>query len=182
MLSESNSFFQKLLTTDMGHGISEIVIRGVREEIWRQIIECCFASLASIDDANVSDTTKAAAMLQFAEILNKCAEIYSTILSPSNALGIREIAEQYNMVRLQEIAHHFILDHFVDVSKTDEFYQLSVDHLLALLEDDGINAPEEDDVFEALIKWVKYDSSHRIDPFHSLLDCIRFRDTESVSD
>lgn len=184
ILSAANNFFKQLLATELEekeNAISEIAVKGVKGAILWKLTEYCYTGRIVVDGENVDEMTRAAAVLQFDEVLNTCADFYPTILCASNALGIREIADRHNMVRLREIAHGFILDHFMEVSKTDEFYQLNVEHLFKLLKEDGLYVLEEDDVFVSLIEWARYDIKNRTKSYQNLLDFIRFQDAESVS-
>lgn len=116
------------------------------------------------------------------DIREHCTEFFSTILNASNCLGIRQIADRYNMVRLRSIAHTFVLQHFMEVFKCEEFYQLSIDQLQMLLTDDHIHVETERDVFEALMGWVKFDVGGRRRLVTPLLKCVRLQHVkESVS-
>lgn len=61
----------------------------------------------------------------------------------------------------------------MQVCKNQEFYQLSADQLATLLKSDDLNVPTEQDVFHALISWVKYDLDAREKYIPELLGLIR---------
>lgn len=156
-------------------GQSEVPIKSVKSDILQQLIKFCYGGEIVIDSTNIDDMTKSAAMLQFTEVQEECADLYSTNLSASNCLGVRNIADVLNMKALKEKAHAFVLQHFVEVSKADEFLQLGVDQVSELMKDDEIYVEMEEDVFGALIGWVKYDLDGRKESVEALLGCVRLQ-------
>lgn len=173
-----------MFTTDMKeNGQMEISINGVAGDILQQLIEYCYSGEIAIDSVNVEKIAKAATMLQFTAVEADCCEFYTPMLTAPNCLGIRRLADQHNMLQLKENAHTFVLDHFVEVSQWDEFHHLSADQLTALLKDDKINVATEEDVFNALMVWIKFDVDVRKKSLKTLLECVRFQHVkDSVSD
>lgn len=175
-LYAANNYFKVMFSTAMKErGQSDISIGGVDGDILRQLIVFCYGQDIAIDSENIDEMTSAASMLQFPAIKDKCAQIYSNILSASNCLGIRNIADLHSMIQLKEKAHRFALNHFIDVFGCEEFHHLDVGQLVALLKDDKINVASEEEVFDAVIAWVQYDINGRQKLFQSLCECVRFQ-------
>lgn len=183
VLYGANDYFKALFTTKLKEkGQHEISIKDVDGAVLQQLVGYCYSGEIGIDISNAKNLTKAANMFRFTEVLKNCAAFYSSILSASTCLGIREIADLHNLGPLMEAAHDFMLDNFSKVFKCDEFNQLSAEHLSVLLKDDEINVTSEEEVFMALMGWVKYDISNRKQSFGALLGCVRFQHIkESVS-
>lgn len=154
-------------------GQTEVSIGGVPGNILQKLIEYCYIGKIAIDSACVEELTKASSMLQFSEVEMNCTEFYAQKLCASNCLGVREFADQHNLVRLREMAHEFVLENFVQVSQCDEFYQLNVEQLSELLSDDDLNAQGEKNVLNALMNWLKHDVDGRKASFAPLLDYVR---------
>lgn len=175
-LIEGTEYFQTMFTTEMKErGQEEITIQKVDGDILRQLTEYCYSGKIAINSGNVLEMTKAADMMQFNEVKENCADFYSTMLHPATCLGILEIADLHNMMtNLKEAAHEFILYRFKEVSKCDEFFLLHVDQLSVLLANDKLNVPGEEDIFKALMDWVKYDLDGRKPLLKTLLKCVRF--------
>lgn len=176
ILYTANDYFKAMFATGSNtSGQSEILIGSVGGAVLQKLIEYCYGKKISVDSANVNEMIKAATILRFARVQAKCVQAYSKNLGVSNCLGIREVADLLNMGHLKEMAHHFALDHFVEVSKFDEFHQLSVGHLAPLLKHDEINVAKEEKIFDALIGWIKYDVRNRYQWFPILSKCVRFQ-------
>lgn len=183
VLYAANDYFRAMFAGGMKErGQLEIKIGEVDGDILERLFKYCHTGVIAIDLKDLDSMTQVANMLQFTKVKEHCAAFYSTILCASNCLGIREVAELHNMVQLKTDAHALALDQFMEVSKSNEFRQLSADQLSTLLKEDEINVSAEEDVFNALIQWIKYDVEERKKSLGTLLDCIRFKHIkESVS-
>lgn len=53
-----------------------------------------------------------------------CCKFLLSQLDPSNCLGIRGFADTHSCSDLLKSAHKYVLQHFVEVSKTEEFMLL----------------------------------------------------------
>lgn len=183
-LFAASDYFTAMFTTNLQEcGKKEITINDVDGESLQQLIEYCYSGVITIDRQNIEKLTKAATMLQFTGVEKNCIEFYTTIFSAANCIGIRDMADLLNMADLKVKAHTFVLEHFLDVSKNEEYLQLDVDEVSVLLKNNQLNVPSENDVFNALMEWVKYDVENRKQALESLLGCVRFKHmTESVSE
>lgn len=184
ILYAANAYFAAMFTMDLKERNQiEITMNDIDGDILQQLVQYCYTGVISIDSENVEEMTRTATMLQFTAIQENCTKFYSTILCVSNCLGIREIADLYNMARLREEAHALVLEHFTEVSKCDEFYQLNEKQLSVLLADDEINVTLEEDVLCALMRWITFNIENRRNWLPMLLEFVRFKHVkESVSD
>ncbi|KAK6023028.1 BTB And Kelch [Ostertagia ostertagi] len=89
-----------------------------------------------------------------------CCEFLVKELGPSNCLGIRKLADVYVCPELLRCADKYILHNFQDVVCTEEFYQLPVDRLIELISNEELHGSEEQ-VFAAVLQWIKFDMATR---------------------
>lgn len=66
----------------------------------------------------------AASLLQLNGVRDACCKFLLSQLDPSNCLGIRGFADTHACGDLLKAAHRYVLQHFVDVAKTEEFMLL----------------------------------------------------------
>lgn len=171
-----NNYFKDLFTTELKEkSQEEISIKNVDGDVLHQLVEYCYIGEIAIDSMNVDELIKAANMLQFDEVKENCAEYYSTMLTPSNCLGIWEFADLRRMVQLEETSRAFASQHFVEVSQNDEFLLLEVDQLSTLLKEDQLNISSEEEVFSAAMRWVHYDIDGRNESLVKLLEYVRLK-------
>lgn len=89
----------------------------------------CPVSLSLLPRLSVSHLTPqtllpAASLLQLNGVRDACCKFLLSQLDPSNCLGIRGFADTHSCSDLLKAAHRYVLQHFVDVAKTEEFMLL----------------------------------------------------------
>lgn len=183
VLNEVSDYFKAMFSTELREGGQrEISIKKVDGDILYQLIEYCYSGEIAINNANVEELSQTATMLQFTGVVQNCTEFYRNKLNASNCLGVRAMADLHNMKQLKEAAHDFVLNHFKEVSKSDDFLLLDKEELSMVLQDDDLLVPHEEDVFIAVMDWVKHDLHGRKQLFESLLDYVQLTRIEgSVS-
>ncbi|KFM70569.1 Kelch-like protein 5, partial [Stegodyphus mimosarum] len=76
-------------------------------------------------------------------------------------------------MELYQVAHNYIMDHFMDVISCEEYLILSANGVKKLLGSDMLNVPSEEKAFESLMAWINYDLPNRKKDLPSLLELIR---------
>lgn len=116
-------------------------------------------------------------MLQFLEIEDKCLrEIFSKWLNNHNYVELMYLSDALHLIELHRQSKSMALWEFCNIKKLPEFLNLNYKKILDYLSNDGLNIKSEIDVFEALIAWVKADSSTREQYIPQLVKLIRFKD------
>lgn len=133
----------------------------------------------------------AACLLQLAEIQEICCEFLKRQLDPTNCLGIRAFADTHSCRDLLRIADKFTQHNFqevrsknpiiyltlfycifarfrniipcplIQVVESEEFVLLPVSQLIDIISNDELNVRSEEQVYSAVMSWVKYNVSER---------------------
>uniref|UniRef100_A0A8C1FZP7 Kelch-like family member 18 n=1 Tax=Cyprinus carpio carpio TaxID=630221 RepID=A0A8C1FZP7_CYPCA len=82
-------------------------------------------------------------------------------LHPKNCLGVRQFAETMMCTTLYDAANSFVHQHFVEVSMSEEFLALRPEEVLELVGCDELNVQAEEQVFEAVLAWVRHSREDR---------------------
>uniref|UniRef100_A0A672G905 Kelch-like family member 17 n=1 Tax=Salarias fasciatus TaxID=181472 RepID=A0A672G905_SALFA len=127
----------------------------------------CFSRLPP---RRVQTLLPAASLLQLNGVRDACCKFLLSQLDPSNCLGIRGFADTHSCSDLLKSAHKYVLQHFVEVSKTEEFMLLPLKQVLDLISSDNLNVPSEEEVYRAVLSWVKHDIDGRR---QHLMKCVR---------
>ena len=90
-----------------------------------------------------------------------------------NVLGIRGFADTLCCSSLGEACEKFIQQYFYEVSLSEEFYNLSAKELLDIIRRDELCVDSEEQVFEAVMRWVKKDVELRKEHLPQILSKIR---------
>ena len=139
----------------------------------RQVIEYAYTSEISCSENNIEELIKAASYLQADDVITECDAYLEKIVNKDNSLKFFIIGSAHNLRLITKKAHMLVLKHCQRIFKTDEFPKLHVEDLCALLHDDGLNVSSEEVVFDAILKWIQYDSESRQKATTKLLKAIR---------
>lgn len=94
-------------------------------------------------------------------------------MDPSNCLGIRAFADTHSCRELLRIADKFTQHNFQEVMESEEFLLLPVSQLVDIISSDELNVRTEEQVFNAVMSWVKYNVSDRRQHLPQVLQHVR---------
>lgn len=114
-----------------------------------------------IDNQNVQGLMVGASFLQLSKVRDACANFLMSQFHPQNVLGIRSFADSLGCTHLVSSADRYIHLYFSKVSYTDEFLNLSFNDLLDLTKRDELNVSTEETIFDACMRWVKFNEESR---------------------
>jgi len=74
---------------------------------------------------------------------------------------MKSFAEAHSLTTLFKRASSMIFERFSEVVEHEEFLELSRDHVTRYINNDDINVPREEVVYEAVKRWVMFDLTTR---------------------
>ncbi|KAL3269337.1 hypothetical protein HHI36_008409 [Cryptolaemus montrouzieri] len=173
VLAAASPYFKAMFTG----GLSEcekdnIKLEGVSATAMKILIHFIYTGKMNITENIVCQLLPAAAMLQVTVAIDACCAFLEKQLDPSNAIGIAAFAESHGCVNLCRKANQYIERHFPEVSQEEEFFQLNSAELVRLIKKDGLNVQEEKEVYNAVLKWVEYDTRRQCE-MENILSVVR---------
>lgn len=174
VLSACSNYFCAMFTNTMLESKQDTVtLTDVDEKAVEELVEFAYTAKIDIHEDNVQPLLKASSILQLSEVMGACSDFLKQQLHPSNCLGIANFAEVHGCTALTDTSRQYVLDHFMEVVRFDEYLQLSMEGVKQLLVSDAINVHSEEQVFESMHKWITHDLQLRGKYAHELLSCIR---------
>ena len=137
------------------------------------LINFAYSGKVSISSSNVQSLMMSASFLQLSAVRNACSEFLMIRLVPHNVLGVMEFADALGCVSLMNACQKFVRQHYMHVSKTEEFLSLSYQQIYDLVSEDEIEVDSEEIIFETVMSWVKEDVNKRKDYLPQLLSRVR---------
>ncbi|KAF7278760.1 hypothetical protein GWI33_007993 [Rhynchophorus ferrugineus] len=125
------------------------------------------------------DATALEALVNFAytgkltKVRDACANYLLQRIHPQNALGFRHFAESLGSSTLADSAEKYIEWYFHEVSQHEEYLSLSLAEIKNLLNKNDLRVDNEEQVFEACMRWVKHDIEKRKEFLPELLSLVR---------
>ncbi|XP_062913206.1 kelch-like protein 18 [Mobula hypostoma] len=174
VLAASIPYFHAMFTNDMIEcKQDEIVMQGMDPSALEALINFAYNGRLAIDQQNVQSLLIGASFLQLQNVKDACCTFLRERLHPKNCLGVRQFAETMMCTVLYDSANSFIHQHFVEVSMSEEFLALSFEEVLELVARDELNVKSEEQVFEAVLAWVRFNRENRESYLPQLLTKVR---------
>lgn len=151
-----------LILADMKeHESNEITLHDVDPTAIELLIEYAYTGQIVITPDNVQVLLPASSVLQMQDVREACCRFLLRQLHPTNCLGIRSFADIHSCKELHSKSHCFALQNFQQVVGTEEFLLLPFAEVEELISNGQLNISSEEDVFTAVLNWVKHDLNSR---------------------
>lgn len=174
VLAASIPYFHAMFTNDMIEcKQDEIAMQGMDPSALEALINFAYNGRLAIDQQNVQSLLIGASFLQLQNVKDACCTFLRERLHPKNCLGVRQFAETMMCTVLYDSANSFIHQHFVEVSMSEEFLALSFEETLELVARDELNVKSEEQMFEAVLAWVRFNREDRESCLPQLLSKVR---------
>ena len=98
----------------------------------------------------------AANLLEILPVRDACCQYLAKHMDENNSLGIECFAEMHACSELQLKAKKFSLKKFKDIVNGEEFFAVGQCQLIELVSSDDLECDREEDVFEAVLKWLNW--------------------------
>ncbi|XP_070624538.1 kelch-like protein 17 isoform X3 [Bos indicus] len=174
VLASCSPYFHAMFTNEMSESRqTHVTLHDIDPQALDQLVQFAYTAEIVVGEGNVQTLLPAASLLQLNGVRDACCKFLLSQLDPSNCLGIRGFADTHSCGDLLKAAHRYVLQHFVDVAKTEEFMLLPLKQVLELVSSDSLNVPSEEDVYRAVLSWVKHDVDARRQHVPRLMKCVR---------
>ncbi|XP_055353249.1 kelch-like protein 18 [Paramacrobiotus metropolitanus] len=126
-----------------------------------------------LNDDNVEPILIGAQFLQMSPVASMCWEYVEKRLCLSNCLAVHALASQHHNPLLGDAALSLINPHFLCLAQSQEFLQMDAQQLVVLIASDEVEVFSEDQVLEAVLRWLNYDRPGRLAHEPAVLQNVR---------
>ncbi|XP_078365197.1 kelch-like protein 24 [Oculina patagonica] len=174
VLSAASAYFRAMFTSQMKETESNVVeLQEAKSSTISDVLEFIYTGKASIDSSNAQDLIMIADYLIIPSLKTKASLFLQGSINASNCLALESFASQYNCESLKQAAVTYKFKNFVAFTKSEVFRMLDFEKLKELICMDEIDVSEEEEVYQAVIAWVKHDLPSRECLLPELLKCVR---------
>ncbi|MBN3307339.1 KLH17 protein, partial [Amia calva] len=161
VLASCSPYFHAMFTNEMSESRqTHVTLHDIDPQALEQLVQYAYTAEIVVGEGNV-----------------QVQGLFSLIAPWDAALGPGELAlvlqYTHSCSDLLKSAHKYVLQHFVEVSKTEEFMLLPLKQVLDLISSDNLNVPSEEEVYRAVLSWVKHDIDGRRQHVPRLMKCVR---------
>ncbi|KAG1711202.1 Kelch-like protein 10 [Nymphon striatum] len=151
-----------------------VTLPGIEERELKSIIEFAYVRQVTINDENVQDLTVAADQFNVIKLLEECIQYIVKNIDYENCIGVWKFSSFYSFIKLKNQATQFIFKNFAKIlRRSEEYYDLTVEELKKILQNDRLSVPTEKTVWGAVIQWIESDEKTRIKHYGELLRMVR---------
>ena len=176
ILAASSPYFHKLFTsygTKKKKQQSSFTIQELSVAIMDDLLHYLYTGFVDLKPGNVQSLIKAANMIEITRLKDLGCEFLQNTLSLENCVSIFQFADKNECVSLRSASKEFINENFQHVAKTEKFLGLNEEQIEEYILDDNIVVDREEEIYEALLRWVKHDGKSRSKHFSRLFQHIR---------
>ncbi|XP_021789118.2 kelch-like protein 17 isoform X2 [Papio anubis] len=131
VLASCSPYFHAMFTNEMSESRqTHVTLHDIDPQALDQLVQFAYTAEIVVGEGNVQTLLPAASLLQLNGVRDACCKFLLSQLDPSNCLGIRGFADAHSCSDLLKAAHRYVLQHFVDVAKTEEFMLLPLKQLM----------------------------------------------------
>lgn len=175
VLAAVSPYFNAMFTSDLVESKQEAVhLNDLDPFAVQMVVEFAYVARVNITIDNVQSLLTVASLLQVETLVEKCCYFLEHELHPSNCLGIRRFAYSHGCLVLSKTSYDYAMRNFNQVTQLEEFFQCPLEEVLELLSEDALYVRHEEEVYEAAVRWVKYNLEDRMKTIPKLAELIRF--------
>ncbi|XP_055331635.1 kelch-like protein 5 [Paramacrobiotus metropolitanus] len=164
VLSVNSAYFRNMFLSGMKESTQQVIqLQNISHTVLSQLIDYCYMSEILLSESNVQSLLTAASFLDIATFVGTCWNSMDDHMHVKNCLMLFCFADSdaHKNPVLADKAKGVVLKHFVSISEGTEFLELPKNVIIDLIRCDALWVTWEDDVFDAVIRWLHHDFEHR---------------------
>ncbi|KAK3738704.1 hypothetical protein QZH41_006249 [Actinostola sp. cb2023] len=174
ILAARSKYFYGVFTNDMLEKRSQTVSLGeLSASAMESLLEYLYTGDVEVNEPNAEDLVIAANYLLLPRLKLLAGKFLEREMIASNCVYYFKFAEQYNCKELKHYCSQMIRTNFGTIGHTKDFMHLGVRHLEELISGDDVVVRSEEEIFEAILKWIYDDPEGREDYFSLLFRHVR---------
>ena len=174
VLCAASPFFYNALNSEMKENKEGVIrLEEASKGLMEDILEYLYTGHVYISERNAVDLLAMADYLIIPSLKAKSCEVISQSMSHTNCLLFYYAAMMYQCTELQERTRNFIFANFMSVTASDDFLELSREHVEEWISRDEIKVKSEEEVFQVIVKWMEEKERREQEEFFQLLRHVR---------
>ena len=175
VLAASSPYFRNMFTSDMREKTeSKVTIEALTSSVMEDLLSYIYTGAVEIgEEWRARDLLSAADYLMFPRLNKMAGDFLLKNLSVSTCISIFKLAVATRNEVLRDGMLGFINKHFVLVTKSEEFMNLSADEVIDWISSDDVEIRAEDEMFDVVVNWVEHSPDSRKDFLLGLLRHVR---------
>ena len=175
VLAAVSSYFTAMFTHELMESRQEVIeIKDMPGHVLSSLIDFAYTGDIELTVDNVQEILSASSLLQIHEVQDLCCSFLMKQLDVSNCLGIKTFVEANGCPqKVTSDIDKFACRHFQQVAMGAEFLSSSAENVSSLISSLDLKVSNEEEVYSAVLEWVKQDPEERNHHLPTLLSHVR---------
>ncbi|XP_019750997.1 kelch-like protein 6 isoform X3 [Hippocampus comes] len=174
ILAAASQYFRAMFCSGLRESHeAKVEMKGLGSETMQTLLQYTYTSQAILTQSNVHDVLEAASQFQFLRVVDACVGYLSRSLTSDTCIGVLNLADRYALPTLKTKAQDYIVSHFSQVVRQQDFLDVAAESLEIILQRDDLDVRYEECVFEGLMRWVRAEQEERRHLLARLLSHVR---------
>ncbi|XP_055329939.1 kelch-like protein 12 [Paramacrobiotus metropolitanus] len=174
VLSVHSAYFGAVFTQDWKDSSQPVYqLQNIDSYTMNELVQYAYTLDVELNDDNVERIVVAAQFLQMGPLELLCWDYVEQHMCVSNFLAVYSLASNHPHPRLAAAALELIHLHFLQVAQSQELLKMDPQQVTALLASANVDVFSEDQVFEAVQRWLDHDRPERLEDAAAILQVIR---------
>ncbi|XP_055344452.1 kelch-like protein diablo [Paramacrobiotus metropolitanus] len=174
ILSAHSSYFRTMFTTDLKErSESSIRLKNISTSTLKDLVDYAYTMEIKIDAHNVEPLLTAALFLDLVAVVDLCWTFVEKHMDVGNCLMVHCLADRHHNTRLAAKAKAMVLRNFALISQLADFLLIDGEKVTELIASDNLRVDKEDDVLEAVLRWLHHDPAERQAHLSLMLQFVR---------
>jgi len=158
ILSAVSSFFYDIFSRITSKDEYKITLKNLTERVMDDILHFIYTGEAYIHDDNVRQLTATANFLKLVGLKEMAVAYLERKLNPTNAIEILVLAKKHDCPSLVASCENMIQENFTTVSHSNGFKNCTTEMLIDFVKSEELKVMKEEEVYEAVMQWVRQNS------------------------
>ena len=174
VLCAASPFFYRALNSEMKESKEGLIrLKDTSKVAIEELLNYLYTGHVDVTQHNAFDLLKIADFLVIPSLTEVSSKFIIQSLSSSNCLMVYYLAVFYRCFELQEKARDFIYANFNRVVEDEDFLNLTINEVKKWISSDEIRVRGEEDVFQAIVKWIEQNGDGEREKFVELFRHVR---------
>lgn len=152
---------------------TKIILEKFDADVIESLIDYCYSGKIDLKIQNIENLLICADIFELTDVKEACVKFMIANLQISNVIRFRRFCETIKCQDLNTATIYYIREKFSEIATSPFFLELNSKELLEILGSDELNVSCEQDVYEAVMRWVKHNEEERKIDLPEILQKVR---------
>ncbi|ESO95204.1 hypothetical protein LOTGIDRAFT_227286 [Lottia gigantea] len=174
VLAAMSPYFDAMFASGMRESKDNTVkLQGHVPKHFENILLFMYSGKCDINIDNAEDILKASSLFQMSCLALLCEQFLINHLGSENCIGMWKLARAHGCKSLETKCFMYLLEHFGDICKSEDFECLDIDEVYSLITHDELKVLKEEIVCDAVFTWLSADVDARKEHAVTLMEVLR---------